>query len=104
SCHVSSTWCQYAGACQLCCCTVVHPSDNHSSGRWYPPSSMNSSHSLLVTGRDASANGYSHTWWRGPSLSKANPHSSCPISSSPPGWCTQSCGVAAAGDGVVIGA
>ena len=37
--------------------TASQPSDSHSSGRRYPPSSMNAANSLLVTGSEASSNG-----------------------------------------------
>ena len=45
---------------------------------------MNASHSPQVTGREASACGWSSPRWRGRSLSKANPRGGAPISLTPP--------------------
>ena len=50
---------------------------------------MNASQSPHVTGDPAIRNGRSSTSWRGPSLSKAKPSPSCPISTMPPSWSIQ---------------
>ena len=61
----------------------AQPSESHSSGLRYPPSSMNSSHSAFVTSRSAKAWAESHVKCRGPSQSNENPEPSCPICTAP---------------------
>src|ERR1700722_725227 len=75
---------QYNGESHFCAFTTAQPSDSQNSGRLYPSSSMNESHSPQVTGRSASPKGVRNTVCTGYSLSNANSLPWYPISTEPP--------------------